>query len=356
MCCARFFSLHFHCLLNNCECEVYKDIWQMELVKLLWILIALKDFIGGRFVLLLLEIIAINMVNKTIIHVYVDHLKMAYMLLPENSRTTFAVFYIFMSVAAILFNIIVLVILCRYVILQTNSYKILAALALSDLLIGGLVAPLAITKLLNKDINFETTNKLMQWITPICLLACANLTAFVCYDSFHHVNSPIYVMHNGNVYTVLAFCWFIPVFSTTLQIICNARVIKLFGNIEYALLLFLIIFYYCRLHKSLICAKVNQNSTLDNEYTINQKHYARAILWVITLYIVLHFPVLINRLLLILEIKINVKWYVAIAYIFLCKSAVNPLLYCYRTPILMEHVKKLFLLKANQVHPSVWYA
>ena len=95
---------------------------------------------------------------------------------------------------------------------------------------------------------------------------------------------------------------------------------------------------------------------LNREYLENQRRAARTVVLLITVYVLMNFPMLLSSYIgiaggyPIVTVAKSVIFGVLFADL---NAAVNPLVYYYRTPQLREHIKKLFCQVENRVESSV---
>lgn len=292
-----------------------------------------------------------SFLNGTLVQAYVANLKMSYTALPSNTRLLFVGFYSASSIITTLLNIVTILLLPRCKVLPEYTTMQLASLCITDLIYGVLIGPLSILKLYPhyiRQINFKMVDTAIDWIFPCIDLVTEYVLAFVAYDRYKRVTHPRIQTDTFTITAILGLCWFIPVVSTCMQIVGIGEVVTLSGNVEYILIIFVIVYYYVNIKKTIL---VHPNSYGDDDENMSsQVYFASAMLWVISLYLLVHLFVLVNRILIKAKYSLNTEWIVSINCVFLTRSALNPFIYCWKNPIFLNYVRTSFRLKALPVN------
>ena len=296
-----------------------------------------------------------NLSNKE--HYYKsDHSVMEH--LTQQWKIVFSVLFGILSISATFANGIVIKTIHRYTILHTKSNKILAALAVTDLLASVLVAPINVAQLLNR--NSDATGKI--YITRTCLstvliLAADNITAFISFDRcLHIVKLSNYEIQNKTLCIVITVCWLIPVLTSLLLPLRKDRLFVYLVNVEVWIILLIITVCYATLLIALQQYTTRDENILNDAYVKDQEQATRTVVIIITLYILMRLPLVISFFLVMTNrhnLSFNTKFYAFANFLCVSNSGVNPLIYCYRTSSLWKHVKKLFQLESSHVSSQI---
>ena len=101
------------------------------------------------------------------------------------------------------------------------------------------------------------------------------------------------------------------------------------------------------------------SNELSNCYVQNQRRAARTVVAIVTVFILMNLPLVINFYLYISKqysVNFIARSYVFGDYFAVSNSVVNPLIYCYHTPSLRKHILELLRVKEirreNQIESS----
>lgn len=252
------------------------------------------------------------------------------------------------TISATLENLLVLVVLSKYSVLKTTSNKILASLAMADFLTGATVAPLHAVQYLSEDVRQNCVVEQMRRYISTALIGASTLSlGFISYDRcLHLVKLQKYKMRLRFLYTVLLVCWLVPILIPFLRKISNSEqiysaTILTVGTINLLTILISYLAVILALHQySRRCGTGFHQSAVENE-----RRAGVTVLIVITLYISMLVPIFIHHGLNLTN-SFDEK-FLAITYsvaqcLAILNSSVNPLIYCYRTPVLKKFTRTLF--------------
>lgn len=278
----------------------------------------------------------------------------------EYWRYAFGVSMCMISVIGAVENAIVLTVLWKFPLLRTPTNKILASLAVADLLSSLTVAPLHAVQLLSSGLaNDCIIESLRIYTSPILVGASAYIIGFVSYDRCLHLRKlQKYKMSEKKLYLILALCWSIAVVIPMVRIIDTIEAKKVYSVlviINAMLILAVLVTSYAGL---LIMLKRHQGdtvNTLNKSRLENERRAVKTVVIIITLYVIMLVPILIYHGLYSMK-NVNrqllVTSYVVGMILAVGNSALNPFIYCYRTPSLKKHMLRFLRVHAKAGTPQ----
>lgn len=293
--------------------------------------------------------------------------------------TIFGVIFISISVFASATNGFVLFVLGKPSRKVTTSTKILASLAVSDLLVGMILSPLTSWHVLSTSLNdcrIEYIRRYLVLLLTGCSVLTLGLISFDRYTLLLKLSNCSKYMTRWNLITFLLFAWLVPALTPILQL-------EIFGSFPY--LIAVILIYFCplivlvvnyrlllrvikRQEKTIRTYKLQisgatsltdtsrgamQNSFKDKATTEKKKRKARKqialakfVTMLIFWYILCMMPSnawimvrLINLKYHFLNLKIFHVWYLIAAVTTLLNSYLNPVIYFLKNPEFRKRVK-----------------
>ena len=272
----------------------------------------------------------------------------------ETWGNVFGYLMVVLSIMSTFENAIVFIVLFSNKVLHTPSNKILAALTASDLLTGIVLAPLHALQLLNDDImNICMIEHIRRYLSAILIGSSALTLGIISYDRYLHlVYLQNYRMSNLQLYILLVLSWSIPSLVPLLRFIeDNERTYSLIVSLSGVMVFLIIVISYANLLVALKRHRRHSDNKMYHSYMQNQHRAGRTVLIIITFYILMFLPTIIAFILYATEmfsVFALSESYVIGLFLSLANSAVNPLIYTYRTPELKKFTQKLFGLRPVQ--------
>jgi len=271
----------------------------------------------------------------------------------EIWKNTFGYLTVVLSIISTFENIIVFVILLSNNVLQTPSNKIFAALAGSDFLTGLILAPIHAVQLLDDDVmQVCSVEYVRRYLSAILIGASALTLGIISYDRYLHlVHLQNYRMTKFKLYILLFVSWLIPCLMPLLRLIDDNEITYSYMVSFSALAVFtIIVISYAKLMVALKRHGSHSDNELYRTYMKSQKRAGRTVLIIITFYIIMFLPTTVTFVLYAtatVSSVVHSKIYVVGVFLLLANSAVNPVIYTYRTPELQKFTRQLFGLRSK---------
>ena len=277
-----------------------------------------------------------------------------FMAINENTLTYLCVLYIIGSVLATIENTFTLIFFCQRQQTKKMSSKIMASLALSDLLVGLVAFPLHIYQLVN-GFNAEMCHiDEARRFTMIVLIGSSAYTiCLISYDRYIMMkNWTRYheVMTTTKVKVLISLTWLIPIIVSMLEFV-NIQVYHFFLVLCTALPYCLLpIFYY----KIVNIVKKSQQelntlSSQSNQVTQTQTKVTRRVKVLIVVYLIFMTPGIAWFFLSLLKLvfKLNIeRFYIDSgliqSVIALYNSCANPVIYVWMDPKFQAFLRNVF--------------
>lgn len=264
--------------------------------------------------------------------------------LPDLWRIIFGVLMAIISILATVENGIVLFTIFKFQVLHTTVNKILSSLALSDFLTGVCVASLFSLQLLDDSImRYELVDMLRRYLTTAFVGASVATLAFISYDRWLHLrllNS--YRVKRRKLYCILLLCWLVPLLLPLLRKVDDSEVVYS-GVIVMIVVLVLGTIAVCYV---LIWMALNQRqqSTTVTMIFSRERRAAKTVLVILTIFAATIIPICLHHAMNMFKSASNdklAKSYIVGQTLSLANSAINPVIYYYRTPDLKKHVRRV---------------
>lgn len=269
--------------------------------------------------------------------------------LDEDWKILFSALYALISIFGSIANFVVLWTLYKFHVLHTKSNKLLAALALTDLLTAMIVAPMIVVQLQNN--NSSVLNRIYQtrtFLSTVLLLASDYITAFISFDRcLHIIKLTEYNMENKTLYFVLTLCWLFPVLTSLLIPAGLGQLFVYVVNGEVLVILLILALFYTTLLITLHRYTSQNESILNDSYIRDQTRTAKTIVIIVTLYIFMRVPILVSFFVIMVHphnLDFNTEFYIICYMLCISNSLMNPVIYGYRT--LREYIRKLYIKSA----------
>ena len=125
---------------------------------------------------------------------------------------------------------------------------------------------------------------------------------------------------------------------------------------EMILVFLVIVGSYTMLIRALRRYSREHSHELNDNYVKNQRKAAHAIFIIVTCFILMNFSLILMPFITytIATIDIDIVMHLYNEVFCVSNSVLNPLIYSFRTPLLKEHILKLFGRNGNNVHPAPW--
>lgn len=240
------------------------------------------------------------------------------------------------GVLAIVTNAIIIKTIHCYNELHTQSNKLLASLAITDLLTGLIVAPVNILQLLNT--NKELVTKIYTiriFVSTMLVLTSDNITAFISFDRCLHITKLMrYDIRNKTFYQALAFCWLIPLATCiVLPLQLHKAFLYLVNGQVWTIFVLLIMFYVTLLYY--LQKYIRGDEIIETDiYIKDQKSATLTVIVIVTLYIAMRVPALVSFCFVMSNkhsLAFRTQFYSVANFICISNSFVNPLVYGCRT-------------------------
>ena len=204
----------------------------------------------------------------------------------------YAVLHIVESFASIIFNGVVLLTLAKFSIFHTNSFKILAALSLSQFLFGVSTALLTMISLFG---DIQVILLAQKSFTPLFIVISANTLAFYAFDRcIQIITESHYQIQQKTLNIVIVLSYVIPGFTYLLRLLDDNDVTYLLiANIEGALMFVIIVFIFGAVLTSLNQYTNTAGNSMHDDYVKNTRE-ARIVLVVIAFFILLNLPCIVH--------------------------------------------------------------
>lgn len=254
-------------------------------------------------------------------------------------------------------NAIVIMVLYKHKPLHTPTNQILASLALADFLSSLLVAPLHAVQLLDREmLNNCSVDRCRKYLSPILVGASSYIIVFISYDRCLHLRKlQDYRMPKRKLYAMTLLCWSMAIAIPLIRLFDSIEAKKIYSILvimNAILILLALTLSYVGL---LAMLKFHQRATNDNSTTNrridNERRAVRTIILILSLYVIMLIPIIIFHGLY--TTKNGNRHLLAFSYIIgislaLGNSVVNPLVYCYRTPILKRRIKLMVGIRPDR--------
>lgn len=252
---------------------------------------------------------------------------------------------ILLAIAATVENLLIIIVILRNKIFRTPSLLLLGILSFIDLIIGCIVTPIKASLTLNFHSTLATA---FLWMFLAVILLSLSTVTLVAYDRFFHV----YFLERYN-FTILKLCLALFVFwlGPLLLIVLIASGLRAgLGAGVFALCYF----FFCVLAMlvayvaMIITLKIQANTNLEEnrEMLEQQKQAIKTTLIIMITFFLMNFLPLLYIALSFMGIFSNELCAVTF-FIMLANSAINPLIYCLRVPLMKEHIIKLIYVGAE---------
>ena len=161
-------------------------------------------------------------------------------------RHIFGVLFALTSILATVGNGVVLVTMCKYAVLRTSSYILLANLAMFDFLTGMVGALLTSVQLLNKNIVNNRKFEEAQVCTTILFIAGSGITiSCISIDRYLQITKlNDYAMSKRSLFIAVAISWLIPTLASLLSLFSDHLIYQITVMIIFLLVLLVLIFSY----------------------------------------------------------------------------------------------------------------
>lgn len=262
--------------------------------------------------------------------------------LPYNWKILFGVLIAIFSFLATIENGIVLVTIFNYQILRTTSNKILSSLAMSDFLTGASVGSLyAIQLLIPRYVNSVAIDSLRRYLSTFLVGASFFNLGFISYDRSVHLRLlNNYRLSQRKLYITLFVCWLIPLLVPLLRLVDSSE----------AAYSAVIAFFITMIFVGMICCygliihalQKHQNTTSFD--CTSQRQAVKTVCLILTFFAIAIIPICIYHVLKItkaLPKEELAKSYIIGMLLCVMNSAINPIIYYLRTPMLKKHMHRL---------------
>ena len=276
----------------------------------------------------------------------------------DHWREIFGSIMVTISLLATMENTIVLYVLRRYHTLHTISYKILSVLAIANLFTGVILGPLFSAQLFNEHILNNCYVDLTRRYISAVLLGASSLTlALIAYDRREHLKSlHCYQMSKKKFYWVITLCWVLPCMMPAFRLVDEDE--KAYGIVIIVfnvLIGTVIITCYASLLFAIKSHRKNSRQRQAVVYLQNEMRAGKAIVTIIILSLLMLAPTLIHCILKLSQQMSNTT--AAESYIFsmtlgMLNAVVNPVVYCYRIPVLKTHIIRCLRLHTRKYRIS----
>ena len=182
--------------------------------------------------------------------------------------------------------------------------------------------------------NTKNAELARLYMSTILVIGSANTTAAISVDRcLHIVKLSNYQMSKKITFTIIGTCWMIPILTSIVRLLPNGKVIyRMTVNIELTCILAINICFYGVIVFVLNRYTKQHSNELSNCYVQNQRRAARTVVAIVTVFILMNLPLVINFYLYISKqysVNFIAKSYVFGDYFAVSNSVVNPLIYCY---------------------------
>lgn len=276
--------------------------------------------------------------------------------LPSDAwRITFGVIMVLIFLIATVENAIVLFVLYRYHALHTISNKILSGLALSNLLTGLILAPLYIAQLFSEDVMLNCTVDLSRRYISAVLLGASSFTlALIAFDRRRHLQSLHgYRMKKKRFYLLISTCWLVPIIIPAFRLVDEDDqaygIVVIIFNLLMAVVI--VAFYVSLLFALKNYRKMESSHVRMPDHVAFEWRAGKVVIMIIVLSLIMLLPVLIYCTMDVSQ-RINdttlAETYIITMSLGMLNAVVNPLIYCYRIPILKTHIQRCLRFNSTQ--------
>ena len=282
--------------------------------------------------------------------------------LSREWRLTFGVINILICITAVIENLIVLFILIWYKNLHTLSNRILASLAVSDLLVGVAVAPLQSFQLMTKSDN-ECLHQIRRYLSTLLIGASTLTVGAISYDRYLHMTK----LHNYNMHMskrkiviIILLSWLFPGCIPLLRLIGDSENTYGMMILSWVTMIFVTMIVCYILTLSALKKSIQWHKTYTHKES-KQVHATKAVFILLTCYIIMVLPICIPHTLYLINREAlspenHEKMYLIVLTLAMFNSSVNPIIYVSRNPHFSENATKLlrgnFRRHVNRVNPK----
>ena len=259
-----------------------------------------------------------------------------------------AVVFVILSIIGTIENGLVLIAMCKYKVLRSPTMFFIGALATIDLLTSAIVMPFYVHLTLNPSWSWHKANIVIMGV----VVSLSLLTAvYISMDRFAHV---YYLQKYNMTLKKSIFClvllWIVPfvlvwLIRVLVYKLVNIRAAWSATRGTAVVLIILCIVTIAGSYAGIMILLRNHakkmKDTMQSSYLNNQSRATKTALIVVFCVILMNTPTLAYTI-LVLSGKEAPNWFCSITLVtLLSSSALNPMVYLLRLPLVQEHVLKL---------------
>lgn len=255
---------------------------------------------------------------------------------------------ILLAIVSTVENLVVIIIICKNKVLRTPSLLLLGILAGIDFLTGCVVTPIkaSITQFSDLSDNWETVWAFGVLFMAVVILSMSTVM-LISFDRFCHV----YFLDNYNptkkkMCIALFSCWTAPIVFIIL-LLAGVRIGyagAVFALVYFFLCIFAMIIAYVATVIALKKHASNSYYATRQDMLNTQRKAVKTVMIIVTTFIVMNIPPILSVALLFMGISSGELCAITF-FVMLTNSAVNPLIYCLRIPIMKEKVLTLLMMR-----------
>jgi hypothetical protein len=264
----------------------------------------------------------------------------------------YAVMLIILAVVSSIENLLVIIVICKYEVLQSTSLILLGVLAVIDFITGSIVTPIKVGITLKHDLYSYTYQFLHAFLCLFWAVVFFSLSTvlLISIDRFLHVYYlEKYKLTKKKLIFGILVCWISPfVITLCWSLKFHAEDIGWFALVFFLFCIIAMIVAYIGMIISLKKHTSNVSDETRQTYIENQRQAVKTTLIIIITCIVMNGP---PAMFIILEEFIGIRSNALCAIAFFCllaTSAVNPLIYCLRIPVMKKHILKFLRFNSSR--------
>lgn len=269
-----------------------------------------------------------------------------------DQRLYFVITFCILSILASLGNTIVLYLFIRYKRLRTSTNRFLVSLAIGDLLLGVVLAPVSIAQLLIPPYRQNcAVNILGNFLTTLMAISGVTLGC-IAYDRYLHVKSTEMYrqkMTRCKLNLMIILPWFTPLIlliTKMFDAIVNTVTVLVLMTSVYTVLLY----SYSKL-MVLVKNRIRRGDISIDSIQVRNRNITNCIGWIVLVAIICTVPVFLNRVCLLIYLTSKKSWTVyenwqplifAVSHtFFVLNSCINPILYFWKHAGFRNRFKKM---------------
>ena len=273
----------------------------------------------------------------------------------NNWSSTCGGISIFICLTASIENIVILVTFACSRSLHTETNGLLASLAVSDLLVGVVLAPLHALQLLSPEfLNDCVVDETRRYLSTLLIGASAFTIGGISYDRYLHMSK----LMNYNKYMskmkatlMISACWMIPAVIPIFRYIFKSqRVYFIALIVAIVLILGTLLACYVLIVMSLInrgkCARLNKKCEMRQMRTL------KTVALILTTFLFMILPIFVHHIVFVgfprTHIRTKVELYIVGQTLAMLNSSANPIIYYFRNPEFRANLNKLLRFKVRQ--------